>query len=65
MELERFTLEELLLSALKSEVDSRDIYKKIAASVSNALLKDKKESTFLFHYGNGALSAPQTGKGKH
>jgi len=43
MELNSFTLEELLLAAIKSEIKSRDIYKKIASSVSNALLKDRFE----------------------
>ncbi len=43
MDLSRFTLEDLLLAAIKSEVESRDIYRKIASSVSNALLKDKFE----------------------
>ncbi len=43
MQLESFTLEELLLTALKSEIESRDIYKKISMAVSNALLKDRFE----------------------
>ncbi len=41
MDLEKFTLKDLLLAAIKSEIESKDIYSKIAASVSNALLKDK------------------------
>ncbi|MCD6454565.1 MAG: hypothetical protein J7L62_04615 [Candidatus Aminicenantes bacterium] len=41
MNLESFTLEELLLTALKSEIESMEIYKKISMAVSNALLKDR------------------------
>lgn len=43
MQLDAFTLEDLLLTALKSEIESKNIYKKIAKSVSNALLKDRFE----------------------
>ncbi len=44
MDLDKFTLEELLLSAIKSEVEASKIYKKVAEAVENAILKDK----FLF-----------------
>jgi rubrerythrin len=44
MDLSNYTLEELLLSALKSEMDSNTIYNKLANTVKNGLLKDK----FLF-----------------
>ncbi len=41
MDLSKFSLEELLLAAIKSEEESRNIYTKIAEAVSNALLKDR------------------------
>ncbi len=41
MNLKRYDLEELLLAALKSEVESNKVYSKIAKTVKNALLKDK------------------------
>ncbi len=43
MDLKKYTLEDLLLAAMKSEVDSNMIYKKIAKTVKNGLLKDKLE----------------------
>ena len=39
MDLSAFSLEDLLLSALKAETESRDFYKKLAAGVKNSLLK--------------------------
>ncbi|MBU0497877.1 MAG: ferritin family protein [Candidatus Thermoplasmatota archaeon] len=44
MDLSHYTLEDLLLTALKSEIDSNTIYNKLANTVKNGLLKDK----FLF-----------------
>ncbi|HEC81207.1 MAG TPA: Rubrerythrin [Thermoplasmatales archaeon] len=41
MDLGRYSLEELFLSAIKSEVDSRDLYKMMSSQTSNGLLKDK------------------------
>ena len=39
MDLSAFSMEDLLLSALKAETESRDVYKKLALDVKNALLK--------------------------
>ncbi|MGQ9618614.1 MAG: ferritin family protein [Candidatus Aminicenantia bacterium] len=41
MELSSYTLQDLLLTALKSEIEARDFYKKIAEGVKNFLLKDR------------------------
>lgn len=41
MDLRKYTLEDLLLAALKSESESNDIYTKMAEQVKNGLLKDK------------------------
>lgn len=43
MKLENFKLDELLLTAIKSEIDSNNFYKKIAKKTNNGLLKDKLE----------------------
>lgn len=43
MDLKKYTLEDLLLAAMKSEVESNMIYLKIAKTVKNGLLKDKLE----------------------
>ena len=43
MNLDSFKLEELLLTAIKSEIDSYKLYKKIAKKTKNGLLKDKLE----------------------
>ena len=43
MDLGMFNLEDLLLVALKSEVDSKNVYSKLARRVKNYLLKDKLE----------------------
>ena len=43
MDLSAFELDELLLVAMKSEVDSNVAYKKLSKKVKNALLKDKLE----------------------
>ncbi len=41
MDLSAYTLKDILLSALKSEVDSKALYTDLAAQVKNGLLKDK------------------------
>jgi rubrerythrin len=41
MDLRKYTLEELLLAAIKSEIESRTVYTTIADQVKNGLLKDK------------------------
>ena len=43
MDLKKYSLEELLLAAMKSEVESNAVYKKIARTIKNGLLKDKLE----------------------
>ena len=41
MDLKKYTLEDLLLSAMKSEIESHAVYTTIATQVKNGLLKDK------------------------
>jgi rubrerythrin len=41
VDLRKYTLEDLLLAAMKSEIESHDVYMKIAEIVKNGLLKDK------------------------
>lgn len=41
MELSQFSKEELFLSAIKSELDSREIYSRLSESVKNAFLKGR------------------------
>jgi len=41
MHLERFGLEELLLAAIKSEIEARKVYESVAGRVRNALLKER------------------------
>jgi len=41
MDLNAFSMEDLLLSALKAETESREAYNKLAQAVKNALLKDR------------------------
>jgi rubrerythrin len=41
MDLRKYTLEELLLAAMKSEIESHAVYTTIADKVKNDLLKDK------------------------
>lgn len=41
MDLRKYKLEDLLLAAMKSEIESSDIYTKMAEQVKNGLLKDK------------------------
>ena len=43
LDLESYDLDVLLLAAMKSEVDSKGVYSKLAKKVKNALLKDKLE----------------------
>ena len=43
MDLSKFDLEELLLAAIKSEVESNKLYAKMAKRTKNGLLKDKLE----------------------
>jgi rubrerythrin len=43
MDLNAFDLEELLLAAIKSEVDSKQLYSKMAKKTKNGLLQDKLE----------------------
>lgn len=41
MNLEEYGMKELLLAAIKSEVESRDVYLQLASRVNNAFLSDK------------------------
>lgn len=41
MDLRKYTLEDLLLAAMKSEIESNEVYTTIAEKVKNGLLKDK------------------------
>jgi rubrerythrin len=41
VDLKKYTLEELLLAAMKSEIESYMVYTRIAEQVKNGLLKDK------------------------
>ena len=41
MELNNFDLEDLLLAAIKSEVDSNKLYTKMSKMTKNGLLQDK------------------------
>ena len=43
MNLDKYDLEELLLTAIKSEVESNKLYKKTAKKTENGLLQDKLE----------------------
>jgi len=43
MDLSTYRLEDLLLVAVKSEIESRDFYLKVSRGVKNALLKDRLE----------------------
>lgn len=58
MDLRKYRLEDLLLAAMKSEIESTDLYTKMAEQVKNGLLKDKlkflaseeqKHKTFIEH----------------
>jgi len=41
VDLKKYTLEDLLLAAMKSEIESQKVYTRIAEQVKNGLLKDK------------------------
>lgn len=41
MDLSKYSIMELFLSALRSEINSREVYSKLASEVKNAFLKDK------------------------
>jgi rubrerythrin len=41
MDLREYTLEEVLLAAIKSEIEAKEVYEKVAERVKNALLRDK------------------------
>lgn len=41
MDISIFSLEDLLLAAIKSEIDSRTVYQMLASRIENAFLKDK------------------------
>jgi len=41
MELKKYSIKEIILSGLKSEIDARDLYNAIADNVNNAILKDR------------------------
>ncbi len=43
MNLGQFSVEELLLAAMKSEVESKETYHKLARKIKNGLIKDKFE----------------------
>lgn len=43
MDLSTYTLEDLLLAAIKSEIESRTVYQTLADMVKNAFLKDRLE----------------------
>ena len=43
MDLSAYSLEDMMISALKSEVDSKAVYSKLAAGISNAFLKEKMQ----------------------
>ena len=47
MDLKQYDMQDLLLTAMKAETDSRDVYRELAARVKNAMLKDRLE--FLPH----------------
>lgn len=41
MDVSKYSLEDLLITALKSEIEARDFYKQVAGSVKNYFLKDR------------------------
>lgn len=41
MDLSIFSIEDLLLAAIKSEIESKEVYRKLADRIENAFLKDK------------------------
>ena len=43
LDLKKYKMEDVLLTAMKAELDARDMYRKLAAGVHNAMLKDRLE----------------------
>jgi rubrerythrin len=43
MDLSKYTLEDVVVSAIKSEIDSREVYSKIGDRVKNFMLKERME----------------------
>lgn len=43
LKLKKYALADLLLAAMKGEIDSRDVYARVAALVKNAFLKERLE----------------------
>ncbi len=41
MDMDIYSLEDLLFAAIKSEIESKEVYKNLSAQVQNAFLKDK------------------------
>jgi len=74
MDLENFDLKELLLAAIKSEIDSNKLYSKMAKKTKNGLLEDKFiflageeekhklfiEDIYLNHFPDEELKIPQS-----
>jgi len=72
MKLDHFDLDKLLLTAMKSEVESKELYNKLAERTDNGLLKDKLkflaveeekhrlfvEEIFKNHYPNEKIEMP-------
>ncbi len=72
MKLDHYDLDKLLLSAMKSEIESREVYIKLAEKTENGLLKDKLrfladeeekhrlfvEEIFKNHYPNEKIEMP-------
>ena len=73
MDLEHYDIEELLLTAIKSEVESKELYKKLAKKTKNGLLEDKLiflaneeerhrifiEEIFMNHYPDKEIKLPK------
>ena len=73
MDLEHYSIEELLLTAIKSEVESKALYKKLAKKTKNGLLEDKLiflaneeerhrifiEEIFMNHYPDKEIKLPK------
>jgi rubrerythrin len=74
MDLSNYELEDILLSAIKSEEDSNQLYSKMAKKTKNGLLKDKLEflaneenkhrrfieEIYANHFPNNELALPKT-----
>ena len=73
MNLDGFKIEDLFLSAIKSEVDSKKVYSTLAKKIKNGLLKDKLEflakeeekhkkfleDAYLNHFPNTKITLPK------